>query len=328
LTFEGTADLFATPLTAQSNVKMAGMPISIFKEQLSPLLDLDTNKGTFDLTLQDSWKDGQENGEAQFLFHGLSPASLSSDTALPLALLADNRDIFALHVPLADPEDKQHFPVFTTTVKFFKRILVKSVVAPLLLTSENFSGLALDDTPDFVDGESILSEKGKAKLTLYRDLLVTHPRLKLLITGLADMDVDKKELQEKLLRAEKTRVDEENSRRAQEWQKLQNQKQQQAGQHKNAIVEKDIPAEELAQYTPIFPKPVFVSDQAMNELAQQRSTRAYEFFTTKLGLGPDRVVKQVNGPEQLRESINRVRVTLQTLSSPGKPAPSADQPPE
>jgi len=149
-----------------------------------------------------------------------------------------------------------------------------------------------------------------------------------MITGLADMDVDKKELQEKLIRAEKTRVEDENLRRSKEWQKLQNQKQQQAGQHKNAIVEKDIPAEELAQYAPIFPKPVFVSDQAMNELAEQRSTRAYEFFTTKLGLGPDRVVKQANSPEQVRESINRVHITLQTLSSPGKPAPSADQPPE
>ena len=328
LTFDGTTDLFATPLTAQSNVKMAAMPVSLFKEQLSSLLDLDTNKGTFDFTLQDNWKDGQENGDIHFLFHGLSPVSPSSDTALPLALLSDNRDIFALHIPLIDPENKQHPPVFTDTIKFFKRILVKSVVAPLLLTNDTFSKLAFDDTPDFVDGESVLSEKGKAKLTLYRDLLVAHPRLKLIITGMVDMDLDKRELQEKLLRAENKRVEEENLKRSQEWQKLQNQKQQQPGQHKNSIVEKDIPAEELAHYTPVFPKVVFVSDQAISELAEQRTIRAYEFFTTQLGLGPDRIVKHINGPDQVGESINRVHVTLQTLVSPRKPAPSSEQDPE
>ena len=243
VTFEGTTDLFALPLTVQSNLKISAMPISIFKEQLSPFLDLDADKGTFDLTLQDNWKQGQEDGEAHYLFYNLSPASPSSDTALPLALLADRQDIVELHVPLIDSDDKQCLPVFTDTIRYVKKLMLKSIVSPLLLTHENFSGLVVDAAADFIDGESTLSEKGKAKLTLYRDLAVAHPRLKLIITGMADMDLDKKAIQGKLQEAEEKRVERENLRRSQEWQKLQSQRQQpQPGQHKNAIVERDIPA--------------------------------------------------------------------------------------
>ena len=197
----------------------------------------------------------------------------------------------------------------------------------MLLTHENFSGLTVDVAPDFLDGESILSEKGKAKLTLYRDLVVAHPRLKLVITGLADRDMDKKALLARLQDAENKRVEKENRRRSQEWQKLQEQKQpQQPGQHKNSIVERDIPAAELARYAPISAQPVSVSDQTINELARQRSDSAYAFLTTQLGLGPDRVVKNVTSSEQDLESLNRVRVTLQPLVFPGIPAAPSDPP--
>ena len=328
VTFEATTDLFATPLTAQSTMKMQAMPISLFKEQLPPVLDLDADKGTFDLTLQNNWKDGQENGEALFLFTGLSPASPSADTALPLALLADRQDTIELRVPLVDSGDRRDSPVFTNTVKYVRRLILKSLVAPLLLTHENFSGLAVDVAPDFIDGESVLSDKGKAKLTLYRDLVVAHPRLKLVITGLADMDLDKKAIQEKLQEAEEKRVAKENLRRSQEWQRLQGQKPpQQQGQHKTAIVERDIPAEELARFAPLSPNPVTVPEQAINELARQRSNTAYAFLTTQLGLGPDRVAK-ITASEQATESINRVRVTLQPLVSPGISAPPSPDSPQ
>jgi hypothetical protein len=327
LTIEGAADLFSSPLSTQSTVTLSAIPVAVYKDQLAPLLSIDPGKGTFDLTLKDDWKDGQEKGEAQYIFRGLSPSSPSSDTALPLALLNDKRDILELRVPLVDPEEKQPTPVFTDTVKYFKRLVVKSVVAPLLLTNENFSRLAFDDTPDFIDGESILSEKGKAKLTLYKDLLIAHPRLKLEITGLVDMVVDRRTLQEKLMLAEKKRVDAENLRRSQEWQRLQDQKQQKPG-HRDTIVEKDIPADELAKFAPLFPKPIIVSDQALHELADQRAASASAFFTGELGLGTDRVMRHPNGQGQVMESINRVHIILHALASIKQPAPPTDQPPD
>jgi hypothetical protein len=244
-----------------------------------------------------------------------------------LALLNDKRDILELRVPLVDPEEKQPDPVFTDTVKYFKRLVVKSVVAPLLLTNENFSRLAFDDTPDFIDGETILSEKGRAKLTLYKDLLIAHPRLKVEITGLVDMVVDRRVLQEKLMIAEKKRVDEENLRRSQEWQRLQDQKQHKPGP-RETIVEKDIPADELAKFAPIFPKSIIVSDQALHELADQRAASAYEFFTKELGLGTDRVMRHSNGQGQTMESINRVHIVLHPLASIKKSETQADQPPD
>ena len=218
--------------------------------------------------------------------------------------------------------------MFTDTAKYVRRLILKSLVAPLLLTHENFSGLAVDAAADFIDGESILSEKGKAKLTLYRDLVVAHPRLKLVITGLADMDLDKKAIQEKLQEAEERRVAKENLRRSQEWQKLQNQRPpQQPGQHKGSISERDIPAEELARYAPIFPSTVSVPEQAIDELARQRADAAYAFLTTQLGVSPDRVAK-MTASEQATESKNRVHVTLQPLASPGISTPSASDPPQ
>ena len=316
LTLEGSANLSTTPLTAQTTVKMATLPVSLFKEQLAPALSLDTGKGVFDLTLQDTWKDGHENCEAHYIFHGLSPSSPSADTALPLALLTDNRDVYEF--TLSQTDSMENSPLFSDTVKYFRRIVVKSVVAPLLLTNETFSRLAIDDTPDFVDGTSTLSEKGKAKLTLYRDLLVAHPRIRLMITGMADMTADRKALLDKLQEAEARRVEKENLRRSQEWQKLQNQPQR-SGQQKEGITEKDIPPEELAKYAPITPRPVTVPDQTIQELAEQRTLAAYEFFISDLGVGKDRIQKQTGNAEQPADSANRVEVMLQPLASSGTP---------
>ncbi|MDR3631267.1 MAG: DUF748 domain-containing protein [Desulfocapsaceae bacterium] len=323
LTFEGTADLSATPLAVQSTINMADLPLSMFKEQLPPLVNIDPGKGAFDLALQDTWKGGKENFEAHYFFHGISPTSPSADTALPLALLTDNRDIYEFTLSLKD--SSENAPLFAETVKYFKRIVVKSVVAPLLLTNETFSRLAVDDTPDFSDGTGILSEKGRTKLTLYRDLLAAHPRIKLLITGMVDMTTDKKAMEDRLKEAEARRVEKENSRRSQELQKLQSQRQRQ-GQQKEGIEEKDIPAEELTKYAPILPQTVVVSDKAMRELAAQRSDAAYDFLTSELGIGKERVQRQT--PEQTAESANRVGITLRPLAAPPDASPPPNRMPE
>ncbi len=312
MTLSGTMDLFADKLFAQSTLSVSGVPIALYKAQLTPLLSLDTDKGSFDLTLMDVVQKGHETGEAQYLFHGLSPISPSSDTALPLALLADKNDTFTAHVPLTGTEEQQ--PVLSDTVTFFKRLIVKSLVAPLLLTNDNFSRLASDDTPDFIPGKKVLTEKGKAKLTLYKDLLDAHPRLGIEIFGMADLDSDKKVLQQDLTEAENKRVEEENKRRAREWNQLNSQKSQ-TGQQKT-IVEKNIPPDLLAKYAPIFPKKVIVSDQDMQNLATQRTTSAYDFFTQQLGLNPDRIIKHSTGSPKPVIWTNRVGITLHSLASP------------
>ncbi len=202
LTAEGTIDPFARKISSNSTLTLTGMPLSIYKNQLLPLLSLDTDTGTFDLTLQEAFQDGHATGQAQYVFHGLSPASESADTALMLSLLADTQDTIKARISLNDQESNEQQPVFTSTVNYFKRLIVKSVIAPLLLTNDNFARLTFDDTPDFVSGEKSLSEKGKAKLTLFRDLLASHPRLTLDITGMADTTADRNTLLEKRMKAD------------------------------------------------------------------------------------------------------------------------------
>ncbi len=324
LMVKGMIDPYADRPSAQANLTVTGLPIAVFKDQLANALSVDTGKGTLDLTLQDTWNQGKEAGEARYLFRGLSPASPSADTALPLALLADKQDIFAANIPLTTPEDKETHPLFSETVAYFKRLIVKSMIAPLLLTTDDFARLAFDDTPDFLPGESTLSDKGKAKLTLYRDLLAAHPRLKLEIAGRVG-NSDKKALQAHLMKIEEKRVEAENKQRLAEWNAIKNQKQQ-PGRH-TTIVESTIPASQLAQYAPVFPKQITVSDQDMQNLVRQRSASAYEFFTTKLGVAPDRVDKQANGSPESDEQLNRVHITLRTLVSAATPqGPPADKP--
>ena len=312
MTLIGTMNPFADKLSAQSTLSVSGVPVSIYKAQLTPLLSLDPDKGSFDLTLRDLVEKGHETGEAQYLFHGLSPASPSSDTALPLALLADKNDTFTTRIPLTETEE-QH-PLLSDTITFFKRLIVKSMIAPLLLTNDNFSRLASDDTPDFIPGKKTLTEKGKAKLTLYKDLLDAHPRLSIEIFGMADLDSDKKALQHDLTKAENKRVEEENKRRAREWGQL-NSPKSQTGQQKT-IVEKNIPPDQLAKYAPIFPKKESVSDQDMQNLAGQRTSSAYDYFIKQLGLPPDRIIKHTTESPGPADWINRVRITLHSLASP------------
>ena len=139
-----------------------------------------------------------------------------------------------------------------------------------------------------------------------------------MITGMADMTADRKALLDKLQDAEARRVEKENLRRSQEWQKLQNQPQR-SGQQKEGITEKDIPPEELAKYAPITARPVTVPDQTIQELAEQRTLAAYEFFISDLGVGKDRIQKQTGNAEQPADSANRVDVMLQPLVSSGTP---------
>ncbi len=317
LKIQGTMNPFAENLTATSSLTFSGMPVAEFKDQLSPLFSLDTGKGTFDLTLQDTFNEGKETGEAHYLFHGLSPMSSTSEIALPLALLAGQKDTIELHLPLLDPDDKEIHPVFFDATNYFKRLIVKSVIAPLLLTSDNFSGLTTDDTPDFLPGDSALSAKGKAKLTLYRDLLAAHPRLTVEIIGTTNSDTDSKALQEKLMEIEKKRVEAENKKRAQEWEQLQNKKPQ--PDRNKTIVEQNIPADQLAKYAPILPKQISVSDQDMENLARQRTTIAYDFLTKKLGLNPARVKKLSNASHEPNTQRNRIQISLSPLTAPPQP---------
>jgi hypothetical protein len=317
LKVQGTMDPFAENLTATSSLDLSGMPLAAFKNQLSPIFSLDTDKGTFDLTLQDTFQDGKETGEAHYLFHGLSPISSKSDIALPIALLADKKDTIELHLPLVDPENNESKPVFFDATNYFKRLIVKSMIAPLLLTSDNFSGLTIDDTPDFLPGESTLSAKGKAKLTLYRDLLAAHPRLTIDIAGITNNNSDRKALQNTLMAIERKRVEAENKKRAHEWELLQNKKPQ--PDHNKAIIEQNIPTDQLAQYAPILPKQISVSDKDLDNLASQRTASAYDFLTTRLGLNPDRVKKLTKSSQKPSAQHNRIQISFSPLTAPTQP---------
>ncbi len=312
----GTADLLKEQGDFTANFVLKEFPIQGLAEQITPLLDLNPDAGHFDLALQQSRHNKEEQEEATLLFTGLRPANAQAATALPLALLADNQDQIQLLIPLA--VDKVLFKEAITT---FRTMIVKAEVAPLLLTGAEFADLQHKQEIKFPPGlsELQLSDAESKTLARFAALLAVRPRLGLTLTGMADPIQDRAAIVKMLEEKEKQRVTLLNEQRLQDWQNKQQQLRQTApkAQPSGQITEKDIPRQELAPPAPLSPDPVNVSDSHLNNLAQERALQVYDIFTADLGLTSDRLMLQEIKQSPAENAGNQVAIGLQYIEQAG-----------
>ncbi len=295
-TLSGSVDSLTNPVNLTTRLDLKGFPILSLSPQITPLLDINPKSGSFDLSLNKSLKKGEEEGEAIFLFSALRPGSGQSDTALPLALLADSQDQIKLLIPLAGNSAQ---PLFSQTLAAFQTLTVKASVAPLLLTGAEFADLQERQFVEFPLGRSQLDINAEGE-TLHRfaDLLAAHPHLGLTLTGMADPIRDRAAILERLEEKERKRVALKNEQRIHEWQTRREQRRQAALKASQAqvpaqgkIIEEDIPVQETPPAL-LSPEPVTVSDTTLQDLAQERALQVYDFCTTELGIASARLSLQ------------------------------------
>ena len=315
-TLSGSGDFFNRTGNYTTTFSLKGFPLLPLAAQITPLLDIDPDSGSFDLSSNFTMKNGEEQGEATFLFSGLRPDSTESDTALPLALLADSRNQMKLLVPLAKNSTQ---PLLKQTIATFQTLMVKAGVAPLLLAGTEFANLQDKQSLPFPTGQSTFDGSGSNKETLRRfaGLLTAHPHLGLTLTGMADPVHDRAAMLKILEEKEKKRVALKNEQRLQEWQKKQKEKEKRQAPPQTPppgkIIEQDIPIHD-PQPALLKPEPVTVSDTTLHDLAQERALQVFDFFTTDLGIASKRIRLQEKGKLSAPETAgNQVSIGLQHI---------------
>lgn len=287
----GSADFLGTPANYTSTLEIHGLPLLTFAPQIPPLLALDPSSGSVDLLLNQSRKDGKEQGDAQLLLADLRPKNSDADSALPLALLNDSDSRIHLNFPLNDSRQ----PLFKQAEANFGPLLAKAAVAPLVLAGDQFSKLQDKQALPFAPGSPELVDPTIQEiLRQFAALLASHTRLGLSLTGMADPQTDRQAIRQKLEEKEKLRVDQINGQHMQEWQRIQAKKKQQPlpSAKPGKIIEQNIPAKELAPPAPVKPKPVTVSDADLHNLAQERALQVFDFLTAIPGISSERIAIQ------------------------------------
>jgi len=335
-TLSGTTDFLTPEDSFSTRLEVTGLPLSTLAAQIGPLLDINPKSGSVNFSFTHNRHNGEEQGEARYLFTGLRPNSAQSATALPLALLTDEKEQVKLIVPLAKDSPQ---PLLNQTIAAFKTLRVKAEISPFLLTGTEFVDLqdtrqiffppgqstleivADKDLPEHPDAKEPQSKATREK-TLHRfaDLLTNRPRLGLLLTGMADPVQDRAAIQNELEEKEKKRTAKKNEQRLQEWQKKQKQKQQALANKppqipvQGKIVEEDLGPQD-APPALLAPEPVKVPDSMLHDLAQERVLQVYDFLTSNLGIASGRITLQEKTVLSNPETIgNQVLIGLQPLS--------------
>jgi len=321
-TLSGSGNFLTSKGNYTAKLNLNGFPLVPLAAQITPLLAIEPKSGRFDLSYSATMQNGEEQGEAAFLFAGLRPDSAEAETALPLALLADSQDQMKLLVPLAKNSAQ---PLLEQTIATFQALMVKAGVAPLLLAGVEFAELQDKQSLRFPVGQSTFDGNGssgrigdsKETLRRFAALLAAHPHLGLTLTGMADPIHDRAAILKTLEEKERKRVALKNEQRLQDWQKKQKEKVKQQAPPQiplpGKIIEQDIPVQDA---TPALlkPEPVTVSDTTLYDLAQERALQVYDFCTTDLGIASGRISlhekSQVSTPET---AGNMVKIGLRPL---------------
>ncbi|MCX5871257.1 MAG: DUF748 domain-containing protein [Deltaproteobacteria bacterium] len=317
-TLSGSGDFLTGKGNSTTKLNLNGFPLLPLAAQITPLLDINPKAGSFNLSCSHTLQNGEEQGEAAFLFSGLNPGSAKSETALPLALLADSQDQMKLLVPLAKDSTQ---PLLKQTIATFQALMVKAKEAPLLPAGAEFTDLHDKQSIPFPAGQSTFdvnrSSNGQETLRRFKALLAAHPHLGLTLTGMADPIHDRAALLKTLEEKERKRVALKNEQQLQAWQKKQKEKEKQQAPPQiplpGKIIEQDIPIQE-ARPALLKPEPVTVSDTTLYDLAQERALQVYDFCTTDLGITSERISLQEKSQLSTPETAgNLVKIGLRPL---------------
>lgn len=292
---EGQSNFFSNIKNGNFSFSLTDFPIADFHEQLSPLLDIDTSKGTFSLKKSSHWEDNQISSSGTVSLTGLVPESPTSESALPLALLTDQENTFDLDFSLTSQEPTSKSVLFDEIIARFHKLIVKSSVSPLLLAAGDFTDLIDGEFVEFKPGKPVMSKNGSKTVERYSDLLAANPNIGFSISGYYDSKIDSDAMKMALEKAESERVAKVNKSRLEKWQaqkkgyeKISAQKKAQ-NLKEGKIAEQDIPPKFLQEFIPIQPEQVTVSKKMLEDLSDKRVGIVYLYFTDQLTIEPERV---------------------------------------
>lgn len=311
VTLSGSTPLSGSDFKSNARLQLQGLPLRTFSKQLasSPLLP---GSSTLNLTLNISedgdGAEGSYSSQNSIELQGLPPQAKDSETTLALALLSDNNDKLILDIPINDPSQA----LLNEAVTSFQTTVIKSSYAPLLLDNR-FKDLQGHNLVSFPAGSTTLNGEAKKSLARYAELLQAHPRLALLLSGVADTKEDREQLLERRIVLEQQRVDTINRVALAEFQKKQ--RATVPPVQNDRIQEQDLVKEELNGYKPVVPRIMQIDDTILLALARKRSQIALDYLINKLNIAPERVSRKDRGSLAKISQAMGVHIDIKTVST-------------
>jgi len=302
-TWKGTIDPLKDTQTDKHQFTLTSYPLNNFAQQLQPLSDINFNSATISMTYSSDWINGDLSHSIRSHLSQLKIDNPNSETALPLALISDVNGKTKMDTSTLQVASQKDSNLFDDLTGNLQKLILKGSLSPLLLATGDFSDLMDIEFIDFKPGQFMLSNTGRKTLLRYGAFLVTHPNIKLRLSGGLYRNVDKDSLHRQLEKNEKLRVEKKNEKLFAKWQQK---KQEYESQLKNnqdqatstgQIAESDIPTKVLAGFRPLLPERVIVDNEMLFELAEKRLDIVKQHFMTQLALNKGRV-------EITQQSIN------------------------
>ncbi len=168
------------------------------------------DSGKLSVDLEYKIKNRQLAGENKFIVNKLrlgervdSPDAMKLPLDLAIALLEDSKGIIDLDLPVSGSLDDPQFSYGKIIWKAVVNVLTKLVTAPFRALG-NLLGMSSEklESVDFDPGSSALLPPEQEKLKAVADALTKRPALTLALTPGYDPEVDRRALQERVLRRE------------------------------------------------------------------------------------------------------------------------------
>ncbi|BHH82922.1 DUF748 domain-containing protein [Desulforhopalus sp. 52FAK] len=270
-------------------------PVKNYYKQLEAQIDVDSDSAMATFTSNAKQKSGINEQNIDAHISGLTPLSPTSETALPIALMADKNGVIHIQTSISTSVESTKLSLFETLANSFQTKVVKGSLSPLLLTKGDFADLIDNEHISFQPGLFMLTGQGRKTLTRYGALLVSHPNIKLIISGGISLDADRTSLHAQLEKDEKLRVERENEKLFAKWQEKKQEFENQVSDSENSAIsegkisENDIPSKVLSGFRPLLPEPVIVDDEMLYDLAEKRLSIVRNHLLTQLSLDESRI---------------------------------------
>lgn len=224
-----------------------------------------------------------------------SDRALDLPLRLGIALLTDSRGVIDLDVPVSGDLDNPRFSLGSVIAGAFVNLLRQAVTAPFNLLASLVGSEADLRQVDFAAGSVALDEHGSGKLEDLARALQQRPALDLIVSGQVNHKTDGRQLRETRLREELLAAGlgpEDIDQRSEAWARA-------IGERYGAlqgerVEESAEPPSALAQFRAVRDA-LKLPENALRELASERSASIKRFLVNQAGIAPERVT--IDSPE-------------------------------
>lgn len=186
LNLSGSTTLFQEKPNNRARLTLQDFPLQTLAQQLK---DSGLKPENANVNLQIKYMENSTGikSNADLEISDIQAVSTTSNIALALALLQNSNRSFTLDVQQTESDRS----LFQEALDNFQTTAIKASYAPMLL-DRDFKDLQDNNFISFHPGTNKIHAAGKELAIRYSELLAAHPALGLSITGLADVQTDRK----------------------------------------------------------------------------------------------------------------------------------------